>query len=75
MPTTTVDVQELPARLEEILSLAQEGTEVIVTEDSIPRARLLPYGPARIAGLHAGAIQTTDDFDDPLPEAFWTGTP
>jgi predicted DNA-binding antitoxin AbrB/MazE fold protein len=25
----------------------------------------------RILGLHRGAITTTDDFDDPLPDEFW----
>lgn len=27
----------------------------------------------RMAGLHAGAIWTSDDFDEPLPDEFWTG--
>ena len=31
-----------------------------------------PHKP-RIAGLFAGAIQTSDDFDDPLPDEFWLG--
>jgi hypothetical protein len=25
----------------------------------------------RIAGLHAGAIHTSEDFDEPLPDEFW----
>ncbi|MEK7879066.1 MAG: 4-hydroxy-tetrahydrodipicolinate synthase, partial [candidate division NC10 bacterium] len=28
----------------------------------------------RIAGLHSGSIWTSDDFDEPLPEAFWVGS-
>ena len=28
----------------------------------------------RKAGLNAGAIWTSDDFDEPLPDEFWTGT-
>lgn len=28
----------------------------------------------RKAGLHAGAIWTSEDFDEPLPDEFWTGT-
>ncbi|MEO8612549.1 MAG: hypothetical protein ABI690_31930 [Chloroflexota bacterium] len=27
----------------------------------------------RILGLHPGAFQPTDDFDDPLPDEFWLG--
>ncbi len=76
MSTTTVEVRELQARFGEMLSLAAAGTEVIVTEGQVPRARLVPLvpGAARIPGLHPGAIQTSDDFDAPLPDDFWTGT-
>lgn len=28
----------------------------------------------RKAGLHVGAIWTSDDFDEPLPDKFWTGS-
>jgi len=27
----------------------------------------------RIPNLHPGAIWTSDDFDDPLPDEFWLG--
>lgn len=27
----------------------------------------------RILGMHPGAIETTPDFDDPLPDEFWLG--
>lgn len=27
----------------------------------------------RILGLHPGAIWTSEDFDDPLPDEFWLG--
>jgi antitoxin (DNA-binding transcriptional repressor) of toxin-antitoxin stability system len=77
MPATAIDVQELTTRFEEIISLAMRGTEVIVMKKNVPRARLVPLasGQARVAGLHHGAIETTEDFDAPLPEAFWVGTP
>ncbi len=73
--TTTIDIRELPARLEEALALASAGGEVILLEGSIPRARLVPFTPAppRVAGLHPGAMQTTPDFDAPLPDEFWAG--
>jgi len=32
----------------------------------------LAKGP-RIPNLHPGAIQTTPDFDEPLPASFWLG--
>ena len=28
---------------------------------------------SRILGLHPGAMVTSDDFDDPLPDEFWLG--
>ena len=28
----------------------------------------------RIPGLHRGAIWTSEDFDEPLPDEFWTGS-
>ena len=76
MTTTTVEVQELQARFGEMLSLAAAGTEVIVTEGQVPRARLVPLVPgrARVPGLHQGDIQTSEDFDAPLTDDFWTGT-
>jgi antitoxin (DNA-binding transcriptional repressor) of toxin-antitoxin stability system len=77
MATTEVEVHDLARRLDELVSLAAGGTEVIVTEGHVPRARLLPLpkGQQRSPGLHAGAIRAADDFDAPLPDAFWLGTP
>jgi prevent-host-death family protein len=78
MQTKTVDVHEAQAHLAELLSLVTAGTEIILTEGSTPLARIVPIARAptpRVAGLHPGAIWTSEDFDEPLPEEFWTGTP
>ena len=74
---TTVDIRELPARLEEALALAASEGEVILTDGATPRARLVRYEGAseRVAGLHAGAIQAAPDFDAPLPDDLWAGRP
>ena len=75
MPTKTVDVQEAQTNLKELLSLVQGGTEIVLTEGNIPLARLVPVAlpvGQRKAGLHAGAVWTSKDFDEPLPESFWT---
>lgn len=77
MPTKTVDILDAQDRLPELLSLVTEGTEIIITQDSTPLARLIPIATpssARIAGLHANAIATTPDFDAPLPDDFWLGS-
>ena len=75
MVTKTVDVQEAKANLMELLSLVMTGTEVILMQDSTPVARLVPIAlttAPRVAGLHGGAIWTSDDFDEPLPDEFWS---
>ena len=78
MQTKTVDVHEAQTHLVELLSLVSAGTEIILTAGNIPLARIVPMAGAltpRVAGLHLGAIRTSEDFDEPLPEDFWTGTP
>jgi antitoxin (DNA-binding transcriptional repressor) of toxin-antitoxin stability system len=73
--STQIEIRDLPQRLGEALALTAAGDEVILTENATPRARLVPIPQPgeRILGLHPGAIQTTDDFDAPLPDEFWMG--
>lgn len=76
MSSTQVELSDLGTRFAEVLALAESGTDVVLTEQQIPRARLVPLESSRrIAGLHPGAIQTSADFDEPLPDACWTGQP
>lgn len=74
--TTTVDIEETPTDLAELLTLAAEGKEVIISRRNRPVARLLPVRerPQRTAGLNPGSITTSEDFDAPLPDVFWLGT-
>ena len=72
MLTKTIDVRKERTDLKGLLLLVADGTEVVLTEGDSPVARLLPIG-RRVAGLHAGAIWTSEDFDEPLPDEFWTG--
>lgn len=77
MLTKTVDVRTTQINLQELLSLVREGTEIVLTEGTTPLARLVPIALSatpRVAGLHNGAIWTSEDFDEPLPEEFWTET-
>jgi antitoxin (DNA-binding transcriptional repressor) of toxin-antitoxin stability system len=77
MPLETFEVDEAQERLREILSRVAAGAEVVLTDGQVPLARLLPIAEKpleRVPGLHAGAIQISDDFDAPLPDEFWTGT-
>jgi prevent-host-death family protein len=72
MLTRTIDVKKHPPDLEGLLSLVADGTEVVLTEGNTPVARLVPIAK-RVAGLHAGKIWTSEDFDEPLSNEFWTG--
>jgi prevent-host-death family protein len=71
METETVDVREAQTKLREILDRVNAGVQIILSENEKPIARILPVSE-RIAGLHVGAIWTSNDFDEPLPDEFWT---
>ena len=69
-----VDVEDMHTRLDELLSMVASGTELIVVDGETPVARVTPVVVSktpRIPGLHPGALSTSDDFDDPLPDDFW----
>ena len=57
MHEKTVDLQETPTNLQDLLSLVRTGTEIILTEGATPLARVVPIPSSsmpRVAGLHAG---------------------
>lgn len=64
----TIDVLEAQARLKELLEQELDGGELVLTQDDKPIARLIPIS-SRVSGLHAGAIWTSADFDEPLPDS------
>ncbi|MCT7948182.1 toxin-antitoxin (TA) system antitoxin [Ancylothrix sp. C2] len=71
----TVDISVAQMSLQELVNLVDEGTEILLTDGNNALARLVPISQKkspRIAGLHQGEILTTNDFDEPLPEEFWT---
>ena len=73
--TKTVDINEAQNHLAELVSLASEGNEIIIAKGDKPLARLVPVSPPgqkRVPGLNRGKIWMSDDFDEPLPEDFWT---
>ena len=84
MSTKTIDIHEPQIGLSELLALVSEGTEVVLTDGAKPVARLIPADnnvPSaltptqnRVPDLFPGAIKTTPDFDDPLPDDFWLGS-
>jgi prevent-host-death family protein len=77
MSSKTVDIHDTQTSLSELVSLALDGNEVIITEDNKPLARLIPISESkqlRTPGLNRGELWASEDFDEPLPESFWTGT-
>lgn len=74
----SIDMHEAQSRLPELVALAKAGADIILTEGAMPVVRLVavsvPLEP-RVAGLHAGAMSLSADFDEPLPEDYWSGTP
>jgi prevent-host-death family protein len=72
-----IDIDEAKTQFSELLSLAIEGTEVIlVNKDNQPLVRLVPVVKSRlprVAGLHKGEGWISEDFNDPLPDEFWIG--
>jgi prevent-host-death family protein len=76
MLSQTVNVDEAKNQLADLLAIAAEGGEVIITQNGRPVARLVPVAQPRkkrIAGLNRGSIWTSEDFDEPLPDEFWMG--
>jgi prevent-host-death family protein len=72
MQTETIDISEAQNHLKELLNKAvKTGSQIILSENEKPVARLIPVS-GRIPGLHVGAIWTSNDFDEPLPDEFWT---
>ena len=75
--TQTVSVDEAQNKLQDLVAQALAGDEVIITERGTPVARLVPVvahsKKQRVAGLNRGAISTSEDFDEPLPDEFWLG--
>jgi antitoxin (DNA-binding transcriptional repressor) of toxin-antitoxin stability system len=79
MASKLVSVEEAAARLLELISLAEQGEEVVIAHEDQPKVKLVPIRPApqkRVFGQHRGKIWMRPDFDEPLPESFWlNGTP
>ena len=69
MKTKKVDASKQKILPQELLAMLTTGTEVVTTKSGKPVARLVRLpgeGAQRIAGLHAGAITVSDDFDSPF---------
>ena len=78
----TIEMTDLTS-LKDVVALAKEESEVVLTQGYEPVAKVLPIaGPPgnlspklerRKLGLHPGAWEVSADFDEPLPDEFWLG--
>jgi antitoxin (DNA-binding transcriptional repressor) of toxin-antitoxin stability system len=69
--------------LQDLVTLANQEREVVLTQDNKPVAKVLPIvspqktpegiSSRRTLGLHRGAWKVGDDFDEALPDEFWLG--
>jgi antitoxin (DNA-binding transcriptional repressor) of toxin-antitoxin stability system len=74
MVTRTVDLQNVQLTLEQVLADVRKGDSITFTDGSIQLARIIPLTPlpgGRTPELHSGAVETTEDFDEPLTDEFW----
>lgn len=80
MTTKSIDVHQPYIDLSELLALIAEGNEIVLTDGAKLLARIVPMdgnmpsAQQRIPDLFPGAIWTSEDFDEPLPDEFWLGT-
>jgi prevent-host-death family protein len=70
--TKTISLYDAKTNLSSLVEEAATGTEIVIAKNGKPRARLVALEkaaqPPRRAGLYAGQIHMTDDFDAPWPE-------
>ena len=74
MPSKIVSVEEAEARLLELIGLAEQGEEIVISHGDQLKVKLVPMAQApqkRIFGQHRGQIRISPDFDDPLPDDCW----
>jgi len=71
----TIEIRELSQRIDEALAQSQAGVEVLLVDGGVPKAKLVPIDEAkpraRILGLHPGAFEMSEDFDEYLGDEFW----
>lgn len=68
-----VNMHDAKTRLSELVKRAHKGEEIVIAVNGKPTARLVPISAPkkdRPAGLYAGKIWMSDDFNAPLPDEY-----
>ena len=70
-----VNVPDAKTHLSRLLLRVEQGEEVVIARDGKPVAKLVPldHGHPPEPGALKGKIWMAEDFDAPLPDAFWLG--
>lgn len=66
----TIGVDDARERLDDLLDAAASGEDVVIGRGDGSSFRIVPVLKERVLGLHPGAMQMLDGFDDPLPEFY-----
>lgn len=73
----TMNIHEAKTNLSALIAAAEAGEEVVISRANKPVVKLVAIESApkkRQFGLHKGAaLYISEDFDAPLPDAFWLG--
>ena len=68
----TLELNEIPDKISELIQLIQEGNSLILTQADQPIAEIKPITAKtkkrRPIGLCEGEFTVPDDFNDPLPD-------
>jgi antitoxin (DNA-binding transcriptional repressor) of toxin-antitoxin stability system len=68
----TLELNEIPDKISELIKLIQEGNSLILTQADQPIAEIKPITgkikKRRPIGLCEGEFTVPDDFNDPLPD-------
>ena len=63
-----VEIESAAAQFSELVNLVRGGEEVVITDRSLPVARLVPPIRRRKLGTAAGQVVVSPDFDAPLDD-------
>ncbi len=76
MSTHTVNIDEAQHNLAALIELVENGDEVVIARKNLPKVKIVVCSQPvnkRVAGLHKGKVQLSDDFNDSLDESYWMG--
>lgn len=66
-----ISLQDAESHLRTLIGRAENGEEIVISEDGRPIARIVPVVSAqadRVPGIAKGDFALTDAFFEPLPE-------